>query len=143
MKVSHGSKPVLPYLGDLDGDGKLDLLMSEPNEETIVFTYCLNEGKAAKFFRSEEMVNIQLFTYNDDKFYGGSSLALADFNGDGKLDVAAFTGMQSSSYRSFSRLVWYVKDVWMDVHSVGRVEICPDAFLRLIYPFLAVRSGVV
>jgi hypothetical protein len=72
-----GSAPVYVAQGDLNGDGKLDVVMTNYNDGTI--SVYLGNGDGT--FQAQKVVDV-----------GGSSsvpvgVAIGDFNGDGKLDV--------------------------------------------------------
>ncbi|MDP6133415.1 MAG: dockerin type I repeat-containing protein, partial [Candidatus Marinimicrobia bacterium] len=67
----------VPTLGDLDGDGDLDMLIGQLNGSLIFYR---NEG-------SESQFNFQLDTFDDIQVQNNSAPELFDIEGDGDLDL--------------------------------------------------------
>lgn len=88
----YGTQFTPLVLGDMNGDGFLDIVAEQedsPTNQNTQFAIALGNGDGT--FKTPATV-----TFNAQFFQGG--LAVADFNGDGKLDVAAgdFGGPQGS-----------------------------------------------
>ncbi len=83
-----GGTPGGPTLGDLNGDGKLDLVATNINRDSVIVMLGNGDGSLGT------AVHITA-----GRFPG--SVALADFNGDGRLDVVATNRLSFlSSFRS-------------------------------------------
>jgi hypothetical protein len=83
--VNYGSGGGLQYvrLADMNGDGKLDIVASDYNNHRISVFYGYGDGT----FQAP-------VTYYDFDSQRPEALAIADFNGDGKPDVAVVIGGQ-------------------------------------------------
>jgi hypothetical protein len=84
--LNTGAVPASVVVGDLDGDGRLDLVTANVRASTAsVFL-----GRGDGTFAARTDFGFGYSTYVDRWSEAGSSaLALADINGDGKLDLAA------------------------------------------------------
>ena len=97
VDYSAGSGPVSVSIGDIDGDGKLDLAVAN------------NSGNNASVFRNTStpgIINAGSFAAKVDFAAGGApqSVSIGDIDGDGKQDlaVANFTGNSVSVLRNTS-----------------------------------------
>jgi hypothetical protein len=83
------------YLGDVSGDGKLDIVTENSDGSISVL---VNQGKGT-FLASP------LITSTAALYRGDLNLALGDFNGDGKVDIAAAAADTGSEYTLTSFLL--------------------------------------
>jgi hypothetical protein len=79
-----GATPVSVALGDLDGDGRLDLVTANASPATVSILL----GKGDGTFAAPTDYSVGLSGSVDPARLGPSMLALGDVNGDSKLDVA-------------------------------------------------------
>jgi FG-GAP-like repeat/FG-GAP repeat len=83
-----GTNPSSVQIGDFNGDGKLDLIVA--NEASSTLSALLGNGDGT--FQSQMVTNLSTGLYP-------SALAVGDFNGDKKLDVAVLVSVpQQNSY---------------------------------------------
>jgi hypothetical protein len=106
-QIAVGSNPVSVAVGDIDGDGRLDLITANQGSGNV--SVLLNGGNDASD-------NVQFQPALDTNTDGSpSSVAVGDFNNDGKLDLAATTAVTTTwgwwgpyAYYSYSQTDGYV-----------------------------------
>ena len=81
--TAYGSAPYIPVLADLNGDGNLDLVLGESNGSQPQSGITVLPGKSDGTFDLGAAVSILPNTSLT------SSITVGDFDGDGKLDLAA------------------------------------------------------
>jgi hypothetical protein len=72
-------------VGDVNGDGKLDVLVA--NYCAVSDSYCAKTNGIVSVLLGNGDGTLQTAVVYDSGGYGASSIAIADVNGDGKLDV--------------------------------------------------------
>lgn len=80
VTLSGIASPACLNAADMDGDGNPDLVLSEDNSNTVIFLNTSTPGSIGFSAKPLKVVN-----------GGGSSLAVMDFDGDGKNDVVTST----------------------------------------------------
>ena len=81
------SKPMANAIADIDGDGKLDLVVGD------------GDGNAVSLFRNKSLINDIAFFSQVDFAIGANarSVSIGDLDGDGKADLAVASGIFSSN----------------------------------------------
>jgi hypothetical protein len=82
--ISVGMSPAALAVGDFNHDGKLDLMVANAGDKTITVLLGKGDGTFTEAAGSPVSVGAAL-----------GSFAVGDFNGDGKLDVAAASNVES------------------------------------------------
>ena len=77
VKLTAGTYPYLVFIGDLNGDGKPDLVVAASNSHAA-YTLMVLLGKGDGSFQAPATIST---------LYGPSGIVLRDFNGDGKADL--------------------------------------------------------
>jgi hypothetical protein len=83
VKYAVGTHPNDVTVGDLNGDGKLDLMVTTVDDGNVVVLLGKGDGS---------FLQTATYSVNSEDGSWPSAITSADFNGDGKLDVAAATG---------------------------------------------------
>jgi hypothetical protein len=79
--VAVGADPHVLAIGDLNGDGRADVIAANHNGNTVsILLSTTNPGDTNPTFRAQGQFSVGINPY---------SIALADLNGDGRLDVVA------------------------------------------------------
>ena len=91
--VGNGSTNFTVVLGDMDGDGKLDIITSTDNASNVTVFHNITTGPGSITF------DPQISFVNGGSAYG---LALGDFNADGRLDIVS-TGSANGAYVLLNR----------------------------------------
>ena len=88
----YGTQSVPMALEDMNGDGSLDIVALENDATTQNLDIAIALGNGDGTFKAPTVTNYS------GQYVNGTSLAVADFNGDGKLDVAtsSFLGPMES-----------------------------------------------
>lgn len=90
----ESTNPNVVTQGDLDGDGKIDLIVSYVGNNSI--SVLRNTSSGANNFSYVERI------FNVDGTTSSSSISVADINGDGKLDLVVLNGNSFSILRNTS-----------------------------------------
>ncbi len=82
-----GNLPGATAVGDFNGDGKLDLAVANADDDTVSVLLGIGDGtfQAPQIFGAGGLPNL----YNSSS---SAAIAVGDFNGDGKLDLAVANG---------------------------------------------------
>jgi hypothetical protein len=88
VNYSAGITPAAVAVGDFDGDGKLDLAVANVGQEYTPTTVSILLGNGDGTFQPPSNYPVQV---------GAISIAVGDFNRDGKLDLAVANGNYPSS----------------------------------------------
>jgi hypothetical protein len=88
VDLATGFSPFEVVMGDLDGDGRLDLAVADSGEAKVsILLNATAAGATAPSFAAK----VDFTTGRNDR-----SVAIADLNGDGKLDLATTSGIDST-----------------------------------------------
>jgi hypothetical protein len=85
--------------GDIDGDGKSDLVIGEDHAITVVYTSAAPGGSHT------QKIPLPAGSLEFASAYGEQNVAVGDFNGDGYADVAA--GVTTPHHDDGEIFVWY------------------------------------
>jgi hypothetical protein len=102
ISSSAGNQPSSLAVGDFNGDGKLDIATGDPGlfGTTADVTVLLGQGNGS--FQAPVVIDlIYSGNYGVDKFV--TSVAVGDFNSDGKLDIGAVTNFYDDFFGEVSR----------------------------------------
>ena len=77
IDLPAGSNPTNITTGDMDGDGKIDIILSNYSSGDILFYRNLSENSGISFAPGQSLTE------------GVSNMSIADLNGDGRLDIFA------------------------------------------------------
>ncbi len=102
--ASYPAGPVSSWIlaGDLNNDGKLDLVVTNAGSETQMGNVTTLLGKGDGTFVQATQVPLAVSNAGDD---GPNTMTLADFNLDGNLDLAVTLGTPQNSTTGFAILL--------------------------------------
>ncbi len=125
-------------LGDLNGDGNLDIVLSTGRHWASPIRLYLNDGKG----------NFPAFTNVGDRGYKSYGVPLADLNGDGFLDIAAGTDSPDdkpvffNDGRGHFKLAGTVGDPKMPTRNIAVADLNGDGYPDIVLANRGVQSYV-
>jgi hypothetical protein len=125
VKYETGPNPMALVTGDFNNDGKLDLAVAA-NVDTVGMTSIFLGNGDGSFQRSADYV----------EGFGITALALADFNGDGKADLAVVSNLNQTVF-----LLKGVGDGTFQVQGTYGTSLSPIAAVAGIFTPRADLSG--
>lgn len=100
---SSGSTPRFPQVGDLDGDGNLEIIFEQASTNSIQVYEWVDElslwGTEPAFTMTSDML-VATGTYESPLFFSREAFSVYDFDGDGKSEfVPYFNGLNGNKVR--------------------------------------------